>query len=56
MKYLSEFADPDLADGLLADIADTVTRPSAIMARSVAARPNRSSATASTSCCPAMSS
>lgn len=31
MKYLSEFADPDLAARLLTDIAETVTRPWAIM-------------------------
>ncbi len=31
MKYLSEFSGPDLVDRRLADIADTVTRPWAIM-------------------------
>ena len=31
MKYLSEFADPDLAALLLTDIAETVTRPWALM-------------------------
>lgn len=31
MKYLSEFADPDLAARLLSDIAETVTKPWAIM-------------------------
>ena len=55
-KYPSECSDKDLHDRRIADIADTVTRPCAIMEMSVAANPNRSSATASTSCCPAMSS
>ena len=31
MKYLDEFADPDLARGLLADIAASATRPWKIM-------------------------